>query len=125
MTGKNGRPQIFETSTDSLSQSSRRGSNRKGFMWRYYYTMRENRYSLYSKALEYFGKYDSKLDPRLKLEFSLIFLTLGFVGFAVMNKFYILNNNFVDLYVWTRKCHFYVLNLLRPMPFNSIMLSED
>jgi hypothetical protein len=52
-------------------------------MWKYYYLMRHNRYSVYHKALEYFGEYDSKLDPRLKLEFSLIFLTIGLVGFAV------------------------------------------
>jgi hypothetical protein len=45
--------------------------------------MKDNRYQLYSAALDYFGKYDSKLDPRLKLEFSLLFMTIGFVGFIV------------------------------------------
>jgi hypothetical protein len=52
-------------------------------MWRYYYYMKDNRYQLYSAALDYFGKYDSKLDPRLKLEFSFLFMTIGFVGFIV------------------------------------------
>jgi len=45
--------------------------------------MKDNRYQLYSAALDYFGNYDSKLDPRLKLEFSLLFMTIGFVGFIV------------------------------------------
>ena len=48
--------------------------------------MRDNRYQLYSAALEYFGNYDSKLDPRLKLELSLFFLTIGFIGFTVNLK---------------------------------------
>ena len=45
--------------------------------------MKDNRYQLYSAALDYFGNYDSKLDPRLKLEFSLLFMSIGFVGFIV------------------------------------------
>lgn len=45
--------------------------------------MRHNRYQVYSTALEYFGEYDSKLDPRLKLEFSLMFLTIGLIGASV------------------------------------------
>lgn len=38
---------------------------------------------MYSRALEYFGEYDSKLDPRLKLELSLAGLFIGSVGFIV------------------------------------------
>jgi len=56
-------------------------------MWRYYYYMKDNRFQLYSAALDYFGKYDSKIDPKLKLEFSLVILTIGFVGFVVSIKF--------------------------------------
>ena len=48
--------------------------------------MKDNRYQLYSAALDYFGKYDSKIDFRLKLEFSLVFLTIGFIGFIVRLK---------------------------------------
>ena len=57
-------------------------------MWRYYYYMKDNRYSLYSAALDYFGNYDSKLDPRLKIEISLVLLTIGFIGFVVSYYFF-------------------------------------
>ena len=84
--------------------------------------MRHNRYQLYSKALEYFGEYDSKLDPRLKLEFSLMFLTTGLIGACVSNKSCI---NILDLNVWLVKRNFYVRNILWDITFDTSLYSKN
>lgn len=96
---------------------------RTGFMWRYYYTMKDNRYQLYSAALEYFGKYDSKLDPRLKLEFSLLFLTIGFLGFSV-SKEYIKGKFQIGMHVWSYKYSFHGPLRHRLLPDDALNLPE-
>jgi hypothetical protein len=45
--------------------------------------MINQRYKFYKRVIEYFGEYDSKLDPKLKIELGLFGFTIGSIGFTV------------------------------------------
>lgn len=85
--------------------------------------MIDSRYKVYSRTLEYFGKYESKLDPKLKIELGLFGLTIGSVGFVVSTTFDFNMN--IDLHVWTSKCDLHVSLLLRLIPHYGISLPKS
>ena len=62
--------------------SSRREQT-KGLLFAYCNMMINYRWLLYSRALEYFGQYDSKLDPKIKIELGIFSLSVGSIGFIV------------------------------------------
>jgi hypothetical protein len=45
--------------------------------------MINKRYEAYSRILEYFGTYETKIDPKLKIELGLFGVTIGSCGFIV------------------------------------------
>lgn len=55
----------------------------KGLLLTYCNLMINQRYRIYSRALEYFGDYNSKIDPKIKIELGIFSVTLGFLGFIV------------------------------------------